>query len=163
MFHIAANFFSRLDARSGHALEILIMIAAMKIHCPGSVHITRGNHEDEGMNERYGFVSELQGKFGKVRTGRGTVEGALHGNYFRTRETTAKVLGSEHGLKLERPISEWLTSATRPLSLTGDALPKVVKVRKQFGHPSQFSPQNTVDWHLCLTSGCRGSFRGLLA
>ena len=44
--------------RSGHALEILVMLAALKLQYPSSIYITRGNHEDEGMNERFGLSLE---------------------------------------------------------------------------------------------------------
>jgi len=50
--------------RGGHALEILLIIFALKRDCPSSVHVLRGNHEDEPTSSTFGFKVELETKFG---------------------------------------------------------------------------------------------------
>lgn len=50
--------------RGGHALDILLLLLALKRDDPQSVHITRGNHEDWSTSTTYGFKAELESKFG---------------------------------------------------------------------------------------------------
>ena len=53
--------------RGAHAVEILFLLLAFKLHDPGSVFINRGNHEDDYMNEEYGFRDEVVRKYGRLR------------------------------------------------------------------------------------------------
>ena len=58
--------------RGGHALEIFLLLFLFKLNCYESVHIMRGNHEDDYCNIYYGFLAELKHKFGPI------AGGALH-------------------------------------------------------------------------------------
>ena len=56
--------------RGSHALEIWVLLFLFKWLCPSSIHITRGNHEDDYCNLNYGFCAELKRKFGALDGGR---------------------------------------------------------------------------------------------
>lgn len=49
--------------RGGHAVEILLLLFAIKRDCPESLEILRGNHEDTNCTIHYGFKMELEAKF----------------------------------------------------------------------------------------------------
>lgn len=49
--------------RGMNSVEISIILLAGKIANPNSIYINRGNHEDERMNRRYGFMDELTRKY----------------------------------------------------------------------------------------------------
>lgn len=49
--------------RGGHALEILLLLFALKRDNPEAVHILRGNHEDVNCVIHFGFKAELENKF----------------------------------------------------------------------------------------------------
>jgi diadenosine tetraphosphatase ApaH/serine/threonine PP2A family protein phosphatase len=51
--------------RGTHSLEVIGMLFAMKVLMPDSVWLVRGNHEDRGMNERYGFEAECYQVLGR--------------------------------------------------------------------------------------------------
>jgi len=55
--------------RGGHALEILLLLVALKRDDPKCVHIIRGNHEDETTCHMFGFRNELESKFGPSGAG----------------------------------------------------------------------------------------------
>ena len=55
--------------RGGHALEIFLLLFLFKLNCYDSVHIIRGNHEDDYCNIYYGFLAELKHKFGPIAGG----------------------------------------------------------------------------------------------
>eukprot|EP00931_Biecheleriopsis_adriatica_P017520 TRINITY_DN12545_c0_g1_i2.p1 TRINITY_DN12545_c0_g1~~TRINITY_DN12545_c0_g1_i2.p1 ORF type:complete len:907 (-),score=167.33 TRINITY_DN12545_c0_g1_i2:193-2913(-) len=50
--------------RGGHALEIFLVLLALRRDYPGCVHILRGNHEDATIAVTYGFKAELESKYG---------------------------------------------------------------------------------------------------
>mmetsp|Transcript_162875 Transcript_162875/g.522218 ORF Transcript_162875/g.522218 Transcript_162875/m.522218 type:complete len:1036 (+) Transcript_162875:101-3208(+) len=50
--------------RGGHALEILLLLLALKRDEPSCVHIIRGNHEDQTACTTFGFKAEIDSKFG---------------------------------------------------------------------------------------------------
>ncbi|CAK0799137.1 unnamed protein product [Prorocentrum cordatum] len=53
--------------RGGHALEILLLLLALKRDDESCVHILRGNHEDDAQTcSTYGFRNEIQSKFGQA-------------------------------------------------------------------------------------------------
>lgn len=52
--------------RGGHALEILLLLLALKRDDENCVHILRGNHEDAQTCSTYGFKNEIQSKFGQA-------------------------------------------------------------------------------------------------
>lgn len=51
--------------RGAYGTEVLYTVFRLKIANPGQVHIGRGNHEEYGLNSRYGFLDELRSKYGK--------------------------------------------------------------------------------------------------
>jgi len=51
--------------RGPHAVEILLLLLAFKLHDPASVYLNRGNHEDAWMNKEYGFRDECISKYGR--------------------------------------------------------------------------------------------------
>ena len=55
--------------RGGHAIEIFLLLFLFKLNCYNSVHIIRGNHEDDYCNIYYGFLAELKHKFGPIPGG----------------------------------------------------------------------------------------------
>ncbi|CAE8633732.1 unnamed protein product, partial [Polarella glacialis] len=57
--------------RGQNALEIYTLVLGFMVACPGSVHLNRGNHEDEMMNHGPvgGFYSECLGKYGREEGG----------------------------------------------------------------------------------------------
>ena len=48
--------------RGSHAVEIFLILFLFKLNCYNSVHIIRGNHEDDYCNIYYGFLAELKHK-----------------------------------------------------------------------------------------------------
>lgn len=63
--------------RGGHALEIFLILFLFKLNCYNSVHIIRGNHEDDYCNIYYGFLAELKHKFGPLPGG------TMHSDFLR--------------------------------------------------------------------------------
>lgn len=55
--------------RGGHAVEIFLILLLFKLNWYNSVHIVRGNHEDDYCNIYYGFLAELKHKFGPLPGG----------------------------------------------------------------------------------------------
>ena len=55
--------------RGSHAVEIFLLLFLFKLNCYNSVHIVRGNHEDDYCNIYYGFLAELKHKFGPLPGG----------------------------------------------------------------------------------------------
>eukprot|EP00928_Gymnodinium_smaydae_P044339 TRINITY_DN2957_c0_g4_i1.p1 TRINITY_DN2957_c0_g4~~TRINITY_DN2957_c0_g4_i1.p1 ORF type:complete len:1048 (+),score=144.06 TRINITY_DN2957_c0_g4_i1:345-3146(+) len=55
--------------RGGHALEIILLIAALARDNPKSVYLLRGNHEESIASGMYGFKAEIESKFGESRGG----------------------------------------------------------------------------------------------
>lgn len=51
--------------RGAYGTEVLYTVFRLKLANPAQVHIGRGNHEDFGLNSRYGFLEELRSKFGQ--------------------------------------------------------------------------------------------------
>lgn len=49
--------------RGPQGFEIVISLLLMKLAKPSAVHILRGNHETNAMNERYGFMKEIEAKY----------------------------------------------------------------------------------------------------
>jgi len=49
--------------RGSWGMEVVLMIYAFKVMCPGSVHLTRGNHEIIAENLLYGFCGETFKKY----------------------------------------------------------------------------------------------------
>lgn len=50
--------------RGRHQLEVVGLLLAMKVLLPEKVWLVRGNHEDRGMNQKYGFAEECDEKLG---------------------------------------------------------------------------------------------------
>lgn len=55
--------------RGAHAIEIFLILFLFKLNHYNSVHIVRGNHEDDYCNIYYGFLTELKHKFGHIAGG----------------------------------------------------------------------------------------------
>jgi len=48
--------------RGGQGLEVIALLLAWKVKYPDRVFLLRGNHEDRGINARYGFLSECEAR-----------------------------------------------------------------------------------------------------
>jgi len=55
--------------RGSHSLEIFLLLFLFKWLSPESVHVIRGNHEDDYCNLNYGFCAELRHKLGQLEGG----------------------------------------------------------------------------------------------
>ncbi len=51
--------------RGWYGAEVIYTILRLKIENPDKVILVRGNHEDYDINKRYGFIEELEHKFGE--------------------------------------------------------------------------------------------------
>ncbi|VDM52698.1 unnamed protein product [Angiostrongylus costaricensis] len=49
--------------RGSHGVELFTLLTCLKICFPKNLFITRGNHEEENLNQLYSFVSEVHFKF----------------------------------------------------------------------------------------------------
>ena len=55
--------------RGAWGLEVLVLLAALKLAAPGAVTLLRGNHESSTCTQLYGFRTEVARKYGpQVRT-----------------------------------------------------------------------------------------------
>ena len=50
--------------RGAWGLEVLLLLAALKLAAPGRVTLLRGNHESSTCTQLYGFRTELARKYG---------------------------------------------------------------------------------------------------
>ncbi|XP_057659021.1 serine/threonine-protein phosphatase rdgC isoform X1 [Diorhabda carinulata] len=51
--------------RGKRGLEVFLILLLCLLAIPGAVYLNRGNHEDIIMNQRYGFIREVQSKYKK--------------------------------------------------------------------------------------------------
>ncbi|CAG9859784.1 unnamed protein product [Phyllotreta striolata] len=51
--------------RGKRGLEVFLILLLCLLTIPGGVYLNRGNHEDIIMNQRYGFIREVQSKYKK--------------------------------------------------------------------------------------------------
>ncbi|KAG2275069.1 hypothetical protein Bca52824_057624 [Brassica carinata] len=51
--------------RGAFSVEVIITLFAFKAMCPQAIYLARGNHESDGLNERYGFHREVYYKLGR--------------------------------------------------------------------------------------------------
>jgi hypothetical protein len=51
--------------RGKYGVEVMTLLVAFKLAFPDSIHMNRGNHEDDQINMKYGFLDEVQRKFGR--------------------------------------------------------------------------------------------------
>ncbi len=49
--------------RGSFSVEVILTFLLLKISCPESIHLTRGNHETKNMNRIYGFEGEVKAKY----------------------------------------------------------------------------------------------------
>ncbi|GMT08933.1 hypothetical protein PFISCL1PPCAC_230, partial [Pristionchus fissidentatus] len=49
--------------RGSHSVEVVCVLAALKLLWPGNVHLLRGNHELAHINKEYGFRDEIRSKW----------------------------------------------------------------------------------------------------
>ena len=101
--------------RGGHAIEIFLILFLFKLNCYNSVHIIRGNHEDDYCNIYYGFLAEIKHKFGPLPGG------VMHAEY----------LALFYSLPLSCLIDSWVgtykcnvTGAVIDLSIADSTSPK---------------------------------------
>ena len=52
--------------RGAHSLETILLLLALKVEHPNSVHLIRGNHEAEDINALFGFRSECIERLGEA-------------------------------------------------------------------------------------------------
>lgn len=52
--------------RGAYGAEVIYTLIRLKLASPDKVHLVRGNHEDLSLTARYGFFTELQGKYGRT-------------------------------------------------------------------------------------------------
>ncbi len=50
--------------RGRYSLETIVYLMTWKVALPNSIHLNRGNHEEADINEKYGFLSDLEDKLG---------------------------------------------------------------------------------------------------
>ena len=48
-----------------HLHSPITRLCVMQLAFPDSIHMNRGNHEDDQINMKYGFLDEVQRKFGR--------------------------------------------------------------------------------------------------
>lgn len=65
--------------RGSFGLEILLLLLCFKRDSPKSVHILRGNHEDETTALMFGFKNELESKYGQGGYGGWILRACTHG------------------------------------------------------------------------------------
>ncbi|CAD8147747.1 unnamed protein product [Paramecium octaurelia] len=51
-------FLGNFVDRGSHSLETICLLLALKVRYPDSIHLIRGNHEDEQVNSQFGFLEE---------------------------------------------------------------------------------------------------------
>lgn len=51
--------------RGAWGVETLTLLLTLKLALPGYIHLLRGNHESAMCTRYYGFMAELQAKYGK--------------------------------------------------------------------------------------------------
>jgi len=51
--------------RGEHQLEVIGLLLALKVLLPERIWLIRGNHEERGMNKRYGFFEECKSRLGR--------------------------------------------------------------------------------------------------
>jgi serine/threonine-protein phosphatase 5 len=49
--------------RGSFSVEVILTLLMMKMSCPDSIYLTRGNHETKNMNKIYGFEGEVKAKY----------------------------------------------------------------------------------------------------
>jgi len=49
--------------RGPHSAEVLLLLFALKLHCPRGVFFNRGNHEHRRINARYGFEDQMLARY----------------------------------------------------------------------------------------------------
>src|SRR5262249_53407060 len=58
-------FLGDFSDRGVYGTEVLYTLFRLKLANPDRVHFARGNHEDFNIAARYGFLAELQAKYGQ--------------------------------------------------------------------------------------------------
>mmetsp|Transcript_7910 Transcript_7910/g.17489 ORF Transcript_7910/g.17489 Transcript_7910/m.17489 type:complete len:708 (-) Transcript_7910:92-2215(-) len=61
MFVFNGDFVDRGD----HQIEVIGLLLALKVLLPERIWLVRGNHEERGMNKRYGFFEECRSRLGR--------------------------------------------------------------------------------------------------
>eukprot|EP01127_Copromyxa_protea_P016604 TRINITY_DN4955_c0_g1_i2.p1 TRINITY_DN4955_c0_g1~~TRINITY_DN4955_c0_g1_i2.p1 ORF type:complete len:351 (+),score=52.87 TRINITY_DN4955_c0_g1_i2:139-1191(+) len=61
---ISTLFLGDLVDRGANSIECLAYVLALKLVSPKTTFLIRGNHEDMGINESYGFCSEIKATYG---------------------------------------------------------------------------------------------------
>ena len=111
--------------RGGHAIEIFLILFLFKLNWYNSVHIIRGNHEDDYCNIYYGFLAELKHKFGPLPGG------IMHSEFLRL----------FYSLPLSSVIDNWV--GLYRCNVTGAIIDLSLASSEGGGSPSLGSPKNT--------------------
>ncbi len=67
--------------RGAWGLEVLLLLAALKLAAPARVTLLRGNHESSTCTQLYGFRTELARKYGPEVRRHHTTPSAQFGNF----------------------------------------------------------------------------------
>eukprot|EP01102_Stenamoeba_stenopodia_P008027 TRINITY_DN2278_c0_g1_i1.p1 TRINITY_DN2278_c0_g1~~TRINITY_DN2278_c0_g1_i1.p1 ORF type:complete len:812 (+),score=167.21 TRINITY_DN2278_c0_g1_i1:67-2502(+) len=51
--------------RGMYSLEVITLLLALKVRYPKEIWLIRGNHEDESINSKFGFLKECETRFGQ--------------------------------------------------------------------------------------------------
>ena len=54
--------------RGSFSVEVILTLFAFKVLCPEQLHLSRGNHESQGMNATFGFDGEVSCPVFDLRT-----------------------------------------------------------------------------------------------
>ena len=120
-------FLGDIVDRGNFGYELLILLFLLKRINPGNIHLNRGNHEEQHINEFHGFKNEIIKKIGFDIGNR---------IYYKLNST---LLYQHSALLIKNPINTkyaYLAHGGLPLSIYGDFLDEMVDLLKRFDDTS---------------------------